>query len=170
MRSATQRARVWLSSKTPVYFTAMNKNFVAQCAISIDTSTGRVWRALVSPRDIKRYMFGTNVESTWKVGSPITWQGEWEGKPYRDKGVIKAIQPERRLQYTHFSPLVGLPDVPENYHTVTIEIEPKNGGTRVTLSQDNNPSEEARKHSEKNWETMLASLKEFLEETPPSAA
>jgi len=155
--------RVWLSDRASGYFIVMS-NFVAHCAIYIETSTGRVWRALVTPRDIKRYMFGTNVESTWKVDSPIAWQGEWEGKPYRDKGVIKAIQPERRLQYTHYSALSGLPDVPENYHTVTIELESQNGGTRVTLSQDNNPSDEARKRSENNWDTMLASLKEFLEQ------
>jgi uncharacterized protein YndB with AHSA1/START domain len=142
----------------------MKQDFVANCAISIEASPARVWRALVTPRDIKRYMFGTNVETSWKVGSPITWQGEWEGKPYQDKGVIKAFQPERRLQFTHFSPLAGLPDVPDSYHAVTIELEPLNGGTRVTLAQDNNPSDEARKHSEKNWDTMLASLKGFLEE------
>jgi len=33
----------------------------------------------------------------------------------------------------------------------------------VSLSQDNNPTEEARVHSEKNWETMLVDLKQLLE-------
>jgi len=148
----------------------MNRDFVAHCAIIIDVSPSRVWRALVSPRDIKRYMFGTNVESEWRVGSAITWNGEWEGKPYKDKGKITALQRERRLQFTHFSGLSGLPDVPENYHTVSIELTPQNAGTRVTLTQDHNPSEEARRYSEQNWDTMLASLKEFLEEEISPAA
>lgn len=139
---------------------------VAKSAVVIDAPPSRVWRALVSPSDIKRYMFGTQVESDWRVGAPITWEGKWQGKAYKDKGKITALQRERRLQYTHFSPLSGRPDSPENYHTVSIELTPSNGSTRVTLAQDNNPTEEARRHSEKNWDMMLAALKAFVEGGP----
>ena len=58
---------------------------------------------------------------------------------------------------------MGLPDTPENYHAVTIELADQSGGTRVSLSQDNNVTDEAREHSEKNWNMMLASLKGLLE-------
>jgi len=61
------------------------------------------------------------------------------------------------------SPLSGLEDTPANYHTVTIELSGKDSQTIVSLSQDNNPTEQAREHSEKNWGTMLAGLKRFLE-------
>jgi hypothetical protein len=57
----------------------------------------------------------------------------------------------------------GLLDTPENYHTVTIELAGEGGHTRVSLSQDNNPTEQARQQSEKNWEMMLTSLKGLLE-------
>ena len=109
-------------------------------------------------------MFGTTVTSDWKPGSPITWKGEWQGKAYEDKGVIKQIKAVKILQYTHFSPLTGLPDIAENYHLVTIELLPKGNQTHVSLSQDKNATEEAQKHSEKNWSMMLASLKKILEE------
>jgi uncharacterized protein YndB with AHSA1/START domain len=109
-------------------------------------------------------MFGTTVVSDWTEGSPITWSGEWQGRRYEDKGVIKRLEPGRTLQYTHFSPLMGLPDRPENYHTVTIELSEQDGHTRVALSQDNNGSEQAREHSEKNWAMMLASLKKYVED------
>jgi hypothetical protein len=33
----------------------------------------------------------------------------------------------------------------------------------VSLTQDNNPTEEARARSEKNWNGMLAALKKYLE-------
>ncbi len=56
---------------------------------------------------------------------------------------------------THFSPLSGDDDVPENYHTLTYELEGQDGHTRVSLSQDNNPSAEAAEHSRENWEKML---------------
>ncbi len=64
---------------------------------------------------------------------------------------------------THFSPLSGLPDEPGSYHTVTIEPSAQGPETRVSLSQDNNLTEPAREHSEKNWGTMLAGLKRFVE-------
>ncbi len=137
---------------------------VAKASATINAPAARVWEALVDPAQIKQYMFGTNVASDWKQGSPITWKGEWEGKAYEDKGVIQRIDPPRALQYTHFSPLAGLPDKPENYHTVTIDLSEDGSRTNVTLAQDNNPTEEEREHSEKNWRMMLEGLKKFLEE------
>jgi uncharacterized protein YndB with AHSA1/START domain len=73
------------------------------------------------------------------------------------------LKPEQVLQYSHFSPLSGQPDVPENYHTVTIELASVDTGTLVRLSQDNNATEEEREHSEQNWGLTLASLKKLLE-------
>jgi hypothetical protein len=73
------------------------------------------------------------------------------------------IEPQRRLKVTHFSPLSGDEDRPENYHTVLYELEQHNDKTRVSLTQDNNSSEEAAEHSKANWETMLAGLKQVVE-------
>jgi hypothetical protein len=36
------------------------------------------------------------------------------GKTHEDKGVILRLEPERLLQYSHFSPLSGLPDAPDS--------------------------------------------------------
>jgi uncharacterized protein YndB with AHSA1/START domain len=141
----------------------MSKGLVANVSIEIAAPLAKVWDALVNPELIKRYMFGATVSSDWKVGSPISWKGEWKGKPYEDKGVILRLQRERLLSYSHFSPLSGLPEVPENYHTVTIELASGDGVVRLELAQDNNPSEEARGHSEQNWRTALEGLKRTVE-------
>ena len=97
-------------------------------------------------------------------GGDIIWEGEWQGRPYRDHGKVLRIEPDRLLEYTHFSPLAGKPDVPENYHTVTIRLAVDIHGTEVTLAQDGNDTEEERRHSEKNWDLMLAGLKEYVEQ------
>jgi len=141
----------------------MEKGIVAHATTAINAPTAEVWAALVDPKKIKDYMFGTDVVSDWKEGSPIVWRGEWQGRRYEDKGVILALEPGRRLQYTHFSPLSGLADSPDNYHTVTIELSHQPPLTHISLSQDNNPTEEAREHPEKNWQMMLAGLKTLLE-------
>jgi uncharacterized protein YndB with AHSA1/START domain len=132
---------------------------VAHATTTVAASPERVWTALTDAEQIKQYMFGSTVTSDWKVGSPVTWKGEWNGKPYEDKGTVLRAEPGRLIEYTHFSPLTGEPDIPENYHTVTITLSPEGDGTRVDLAQTRNATEDARKHSEKNWNAMLEGLK-----------
>lgn len=60
----------------------MTQTLIAQASTVIDRPAADVWRALVTPASIKEYMFGTNAQSEWKQGSPITWKGEWQGKAY----------------------------------------------------------------------------------------
>lgn len=141
----------------------MPQDFPALASIEIHAPLSQVWQALTDPRIIEKYMFGARVASTWKQGAPITWSGEWKGKAYQDKGVILRIQPPRLVRYTHFSPLSGLADSPENYHTVTVHLSPKGDLTELSLTQDNNHSEEERDHSQQNWEAMLAAMKALLE-------
>jgi uncharacterized protein YndB with AHSA1/START domain len=142
----------------------MDKNNIAKASISINASNERVWKALVDPKAIKQYMFGTNVVSDWHEGSSIVWKGEWQGKSYEDQGKILQLTPGRTLQYSHFSPLSGVSDKPENYHTVTIELAGNGNQTDVTLTQDNNATDKERAESQKNWEMMLSELKKFLEQ------
>jgi len=139
------------------------EDHVASATIEIAASPGEVWTALTDPEQIQKYMFGSQVVTDWQPGSPIVWKGEYEGKKYEDKGEIVEVEPERRLKVTHFSPLSGQDDIPENYHTVLYELERDGERTRVSLTQDNNSSEEAAEHSRANWEKMLAGLKEVVE-------
>ena len=144
----------------------MNENFIAKVSIAIKASRHAVWQALISPDAIKEYMFGARVDSDWREGSPISWKGEWQGKSYEDKGTLIQVRPEHRLQYSHYSPLSGLPHTPEHYHTVTIDLTGNRTATDVTLTQDHNATEAARMHSEKNWKMMLDGLKKYVESEP----
>jgi uncharacterized protein YndB with AHSA1/START domain len=141
----------------------MGTNLVAKASVLIDAPSAKVWDALVNPEAIRQYMFGAHVVTDWREGSPITWKGEWQGKSYEDKGVVLRLEPGHTLRYSHFSPLSGLPDEPANHHTVTVELSAEGDRTRVSLVQDNNPTEQAREHSEKNWSMMLAGLKKHVE-------
>jgi uncharacterized protein YndB with AHSA1/START domain len=136
---------------------------VAHAETTIDIRADKVWNALTSPDLIKKYMFGATVISEWKEGSKIVWKGEWKGRSYEDKGKIMRIEPGKKLQYSHYRPLSGLDDKPENYHTVTITLNENNNRTHVRLEQDNNADEKSKEHSEKNWTMMLQSLKKLLE-------
>jgi len=123
--------------------------FTAKRSIIINASPARVWDALINPEIIKQYLFGTQAISNWKVGDSITYKGTWEGKSYEDKGKILQLIPERIFQSTYWSSMSGTEDRPENYATLTYEIESRPNGTLLTVSQDNNASKEASEHSKK---------------------
>ena len=141
----------------------MPENHVATSVTTIDAPAARVWDVITDPAAVREFMFGATLETDWTVGSPITWQGEWEGKPYQDKGEILAVEPGRKLVHTHFSPLTGQEDRPENYHTLEWTLEDQSGSTRLSLAQDNNPTEEAAQHSKGMWDKLLADVKALAE-------
>lgn len=140
----------------------MSDSYTASATTTIDASTETVWAALTDPETIEQWFFGSTDETDWEVGSPIYFRGEWEGETYEDKGEIQRFEREAVLEYTHWSPLSGKPDEPENYHTVTWVLTEVAGDTEVTLTQTDNETEEAREHAEENWEMVLGHLKELL--------
>ena len=141
----------------------MNKKLIAKATVTINVPPAQVWEALTNPKLIKQYLFGADVISDWKVGSPIIYKGVYEGKAYEDKGKVLKAEPEKALLMTHWSPLSGTPDTPENYHQVSYELEAENGGTHLTITQDNNSSEEEREQNSKFWQMTLGGMKKLLE-------
>jgi len=139
----------------------MTRGFEAINSVRIDAPQAE---ALTNPAKVKQYLHGTEMSTDWREGSPIFWRGEWKGKPYEDKGQVLEVKAQRLIKYTHWSPLGGSEDKPENYHTVTYELAGDDGKTTLTLTQDNNPTkEEAEKMAKDNWGPVLQGLKETAE-------
>jgi uncharacterized protein YndB with AHSA1/START domain len=133
----------------------------------IDADPATVWDAIT--QESSAMFMGARVTSDWKVGSPITFAGEFKGNRFEDHGEIRAIEEEGELAFTHFSPRSGKPDRPENYNLVRFVLEPEGERTRVSLSQTPQgdgpaPDENTRAEFEKNWKMMLEGLKKAAEE------
>ncbi|MCW5874469.1 MAG: SRPBCC domain-containing protein [Anaerolineales bacterium] len=142
----------------------MNETYTAHASVEIMASPTQVWEALTTPELVSQYFFGSQVESDWKVGSPLIYRGEWEGQPYEDRGEILQAEPPWLLKSTYFSPLTGQEDTPENYMIITYALAEKDGGTLLTVTQENCRSEEARAQSEGNWQLVLSNLKQLVEQ------
>lgn len=142
----------------------MSMNLIAKATVAIHAPISKVWQALTDPEMIRQYFYGTEVITDWKVGSPIVWKGEWEGREYLEKGTILKSEPPRLLQYTYLSSFSGLEDSPENYANITYELDEDNGTTTLTVRQENITDENAREQSEKNWTMLLGNMKQLLEE------
>ncbi len=140
---------------------------IATAETDIDATPERVWSALTEPEQISQYMYGSRVETTWQVGSPITWSGEMEGRPYQDKGEVLTYDEPHVLAVTHYSPTMGKPDEPENYHNLVYTLTATGSGddtvTHLELTQDGNESEEQAEQFSQNWQSMLDGLKAQVE-------
>jgi uncharacterized protein YndB with AHSA1/START domain len=132
-------------------------------SIEIAAPAARVWEALTTPELIRRWFFGVDTETDWRPGSPVVHRGEYQGRPYEDRGTILEVEPGRRLVHTHWSPVSGLPDEPEHYQEVTWTLSERDGATELRVSETNLPSADARAVSEQGWEAALGALKDLLE-------
>ncbi len=141
----------------------MKSDIVCTVSMKINAPTSSVWDALINPEKIAKYFFGTKASSDWKEGSALTFSGEWEGKPYEDKGLILEIEKEKTFKYSYWSNFSGDDDVPENYQIITYALHTEGATTIFTVTQENCKSEEACAHSEKNWNMIIGSMKDMLE-------
>ena len=141
----------------------MKNNITAKVSTSINAPASKVWEALTKPELIKQYFFGTDTNTDWKVGSPITFKGKWEGKSYEDKGTILDVEHNKLIRYSYWSSMSGIEDKPENYVNTTYKLLGDDNKTTLTVTQENIPDEKMKEHSEQNWRTVLNNLKKLLE-------
>jgi len=132
-------------------------------SITINAPAAKVWQALTDPKIVKQYFFGTNVKSDWKKGSPIIWEGEWEGKTYQDTGTILDIELGKYVKYNYWSSMSGTENKPENYANITYSLSEKDGKTVLTITQDNIKNKESKEHSEQNWKSVFGKMREMIE-------
>ena len=131
--------------------------------ITFKEPIAKVWHGLTDPSTVKEYFFGTDLKSDWKVGSPITFSGEWDGHKYEDGGIILDIDEPRLLKYTYWSSMMGLENIPENYYNITYELSEGDEVTTLVITQDGVKNQEAADHSEQNWKSVFDGLKKIIE-------
>lgn len=139
----------------------MDRNLKLSVTEEINVPASRLWNALTDTDTIRQFMWGTEAKSEWKAGSALTFEGVWQGKPYREKGTILEIEKEKLMKYSYLSN--GLEDRPENYAIITYRLLPENGKTRLTVTQEGARDEKALEHSQEGWKSMLGSLKKIVE-------
>jgi uncharacterized protein YndB with AHSA1/START domain len=137
----------------------------AQASRIIPAEPAAVWETLTSREGMKAYMMGADVEADWRVGGKIAMRGEYNGKPYEDRGEVRSFEPRQHLSYTHTSSAA-----PDQTHVVTIELIPRTTGTEVTVTQAPGPGIDAEADAknkaqyEKTWAAMLEDLERAVED------
>lgn len=144
---------------------------VTKDAIEIRATPERVWRVLTDPELTPRYMFGCRTVSEWKVGSPLLWEGTFDGKTLvAVKGAIEALERPRHLRYSVFDPNGQYTDAPWNYLHVDYLLTPTGDGVRLEVVQgDYATVQDGQKRYQdtvNGWGSILAQIKAIAEEEP----
>lgn len=140
----------------------MKTDFLSHYETLIKAPVEKVWRALTNPELVAQYFFGSNLICSWEVGTPIYFRGEWEGKPYEDKGTVLSYSNNDTLSFSYLSNWSGLPDSPENYLHIVYKVSATPEGTLLQITQSNYDADKAT-HSESNWAAVIEGMKKLVE-------
>jgi uncharacterized protein YndB with AHSA1/START domain len=136
--------------------------YSSKASIVINESREKIWRALTIPEHVKKYFFDTNLVTDWKVGSPIYFRGEYNGKSYEDKGTVLEFSPMEALSYNYWSSFSGIEDKPELYQILRYTLIDTPEGIEVAIHQSNVATQESADHSSENWKKVLEGLKTYV--------
>lgn len=139
----------------------MDRNLKLTESVTIKAPVARVWKALTDPATIEKFMWGTHATSEWKAGTPITFEGVYEGKTYHEKGMILEIEKEKLMMYTYLSS--GMEDRPDKYAIITYRLSSQNGETAMSVTQEGARDQKALDHSKEGWRSILGNLKKIIE-------
>jgi len=132
--------------------------------ITINAPANKVWDALVNPKLVKQWQYGSNLLTDWNVGSEIRFQSEWENKVYEQWGKVLEFSPYSLIRYSLFAPRPGLEDLPENYFIMNyILIEEGNKTLLIIEQYDNRPGTADQESFEEDENSVLFVLKELVE-------
>lgn len=129
----------------------------------IAASPERVFHALISDEItnwwVRPGVFDTReFNADVRAGGRFTASGIGRGQPYTIEGEFTEVDAPRKLSHTW--QLAGSPNAPT---TVTYVVEPRDGGTHITLRHGGFGSPEAAANTRIGWETSLDALTELLE-------
>ena len=140
----------------------MKQQFTNHLKAHIAAPVEKVWKALTDSAMIRDYFFGVEASGEWKPGNTITYNGEWQGKPYHGKAQVLEVVPFKKLKHTYWSDLSGSKDRPENHHIITYDLTRDGDFTQINLTEENLDSEEMKQQSAGLWEKVFENMDKLL--------
>jgi len=132
--------------------------------VKIHAPARKVWLALTRPELVKQWQYGSDLLTTWEVGTSIVFRNEWNGQVFEQKGTIVEFSPESRIRYSLFFPGPDRQDIPENYFFMTYELAESDGITSLLVRQEDPRPTSPDEASGGEGPNVLATLKTLVEE------
>jgi uncharacterized protein YndB with AHSA1/START domain len=131
--------------------------------IYINASTQKVWDILTKPEFVKLWQYGSDLLTTWEIGSDIKFRTEWEGKVFEQWGKVLEVIPTQKVKYSLFAPGPDLEDKPENYFVMSYVLTDENGQTKLEIIQEDSRPNAVQEEPQGEENPVLKSLKEIAE-------
>lgn len=131
--------------------------------IRIAAPAGKVFDALSDPEQIVRYYPIKSVTSSQEVAGPVLFNGEVDGKPFTDYGMIEILERPQRFRYHYWSDNHGTVDTPENRMIIDYQLSSDGGDTVLTLTHSNLLSTHRQAMMMPVWDFLLGCLKNYVE-------
>jgi uncharacterized protein YndB with AHSA1/START domain len=127
----------------------------------IRTTPEELWAALTTSEFMKKYWFGMNFETDWRVGS--AWKLVFPDGRIADTGEIVEFDRPRRIVLkwrNEFRPELTA----EGYARCSIELEPQNGAVKLIISHTIERAQSKLIEAVSGgWPRILSNLKSLLE-------
>jgi uncharacterized protein YndB with AHSA1/START domain len=143
--------------------TSLNKSLIISMTVEIHAGIHRVWDTLTNPQKNGQFFSGTQILTDWKVGSPILFQGEFQGQKYTDRGHVLEAQPGKILRYDYWTGFSGLDDLPENYSMLTYTLTGVDQTTHLAFTRVGFATEQEYQYALAGWEQVLEKIKHLSE-------
>lgn len=132
-------------------------------AVTINAPIAKVWEALTQPELVKKWQYGSDLVTDWKVGSEIRFSNKRGGQTFAQWGKVLEFSPYEIIRYTLFSPGPDLEDRPENYFTMSYLLSEDEGIVTLVINQEDNRPGSVQDAPNGEENEILNGLKELLE-------
>ncbi len=131
--------------------------------ITINATPQKVWATLTKSEFVKLWQYGSNLQTSWEVGSKIKFITEWEGKIFEQWGTVLEFTPTEKLKYNLFAPRPDLEDNPRNYFVMIYNLTEENGQTKLEIIQEDNRLNAVQEDEQGEENPVLKMLKDVAE-------
>ncbi|MBY0480233.1 MAG: SRPBCC domain-containing protein [Chitinophagaceae bacterium] len=131
--------------------------------IKINASRQRVWDTITKPELVKLWQYGSDLLTSWEMGSNIRFRTAWEDKVFEQWGKVLEFRPTEIVKYSLFAPRPGLDDKPENYFIMSYVLTEESGLTKLEIIQEDNRPNAVQEAPQGEENPVLKLLKQLAE-------
>ena len=131
--------------------------------IVLNAPVEKVWNALTQPELVKKWQYGSDLITDWKIGSEIRFRNEWEGQIFEQWGKVLEVVPNQQIKYSLFFPRPELEDKPENYFIMSYILSEENQKTKLEIIQEDHRPGAVQEEPQGEENPILQALKNLIE-------
>ena len=131
--------------------------------IRINASRQKVWDTITKAELVKLWQFGSDLLTSWEIGSDIKFRTAWEDKVFEQWGKVLEVRPTEIVKYSLFAPRPGLEDKPENYFIMSYVLTEESGQTKLEIIQEDNRPNATQEEPQGEENPVLKLLKQLAE-------